>query len=74
MHILDFLILSCIFYSAFSAQNRTDVPGVAITVYNDNFGVVRDTRQMSFDAGINTIKLGYKVGVQKRVQKFCTFL
>ena len=31
-------------------------PGVSITIYNDNFGVVRDVRQLSFDAGVNTMK------------------
>ncbi|MBN2456968.1 MAG: DUF4139 domain-containing protein [Sedimentisphaerales bacterium] len=30
--------------------------GVALTVYNDDFGVVRQNRWMSFDRGINTVK------------------
>lgn len=29
---------------------------VALTVYNDNFAVVRESRQMSFEQGINTVK------------------
>ncbi len=30
--------------------------GISVTIYNDNFGVVRETRQLSFDAGVNTIR------------------
>ncbi|MBN2842493.1 MAG: DUF4139 domain-containing protein [Sedimentisphaerales bacterium] len=30
--------------------------GVSVTIYNDNFGVVRETRELSFDAGVNTIR------------------
>ena len=30
--------------------------GVGLTIYNDNFGVVRETRRMSFKEGINTVK------------------
>ncbi len=31
-------------------------PGVAITVYNDNFAVVKERRQMDFEQGVNTLK------------------
>ncbi len=30
--------------------------GTALTIYNNNFAVVRDTRQMAFEKGINKIK------------------
>ncbi|KPJ66771.1 MAG: hypothetical protein AMJ43_07120, partial [Coxiella sp. DG_40] len=30
--------------------------GVALTIYNDNFAVVRESRQMSFEKGVNTKK------------------
>jgi hypothetical protein len=29
---------------------------VALTIYNDNFGVVRESREMFFEKGINTVK------------------
>jgi hypothetical protein len=53
---VSFLILSCIVGSVFAVQSPKDAPGLAITVYNGNFGVVRDTRHISFNQGINTIK------------------
>lgn len=31
-------------------------PGVGLTIYNDNFAVVKERREMKFDAGINTVK------------------
>ena len=30
--------------------------GVSLTIYNDNFAVVREARQMQFDKGINTVR------------------
>ncbi len=41
------LLLGCV--SVLSA-------GVSITVYNDNFAVVRDTRDMEFDKGLNKLE------------------
>ncbi len=38
------------------AGSASNSEGVALTVYNDNFAVVRESRQMSFDKGINTVK------------------
>jgi hypothetical protein len=31
-------------------------PGVGLTIYNDNFGVVRENRMMNFEKGQNTVK------------------
>ncbi len=55
------MIISGIFYvsvcSLVSAQNaQLPQPGVALTIYNENFAVVRDSRQMDFDKGINKLK------------------
>ena len=33
-----------------------DPTGVAITIYNDNFAVVKDRRMMDFQKGVNTVK------------------
>ena len=47
------LITAC---SAGLAAGAKSDEGVALTVYNDNFAVVRESRKMSFDKGINTVK------------------
>ncbi|MHC4157577.1 MAG: DUF4139 domain-containing protein [Planctomycetota bacterium] len=39
----------------FAKQQRQE-EGVALTIYNDNFAVVRESRQMSFEHGLNTVK------------------
>ena len=31
-------------------------PGVGLTIYNDNFAVVRESRNMAFEKGVNTVK------------------
>ncbi|MBE3087510.1 MAG: hypothetical protein IMZ71_00025, partial [Chloroflexi bacterium] len=31
-------------------------PGVGLTIYNDNFAVVRESRNMKFEKGRNTVK------------------
>jgi hypothetical protein len=31
-------------------------PGVGLTIYNNNFAVVKERREMQFDAGVNTVK------------------
>jgi len=33
-----------------------DQPGVALTIYNQNFGVVREMREMSFEQGVNEVR------------------
>jgi hypothetical protein len=48
--ILVFVLLSA---WAFAAN---DEEGVGLTIYNDNFAVVRQARLMGFEAGMNTVK------------------
>ncbi len=38
--------------SCFAAES----PGVGLTIYNDNFAVVREARKMKFDKGQNTVR------------------
>ncbi|MDD5328021.1 MAG: DUF4139 domain-containing protein [Phycisphaerae bacterium] len=40
----------------FAGPKETGEQGVALTVYNDNFAVVRESRLMSFEKGLNTVK------------------
>jgi hypothetical protein len=53
-----FLVIICVVVcsAGFAAPQKKLEPGVALTVYNDNFGVVRESRQMSFEKGLNTVK------------------
>ncbi len=50
--VLSVIVLAGIAPWSFAASE----PGVGLTIYNDNFGVVREARQMSFEEGINTVK------------------
>ena len=54
---LSLSLFLAIFYivTAFAADLYS-APGVSVTIYNDNFGVVREIRQLDFDLGINTMK------------------
>jgi hypothetical protein len=49
-------ILVVIVITANSCGAKMPAPGVAITIYNDNFAVVKERRQMDFDKGVNTVK------------------
>jgi hypothetical protein len=40
----------------FAGPKKTGEQGVALTIYNDNFAVVRESRQMLFEKGLNTMK------------------
>jgi len=42
--------------AGFAGPAKLPEQGVALTVYNDNFAVVRESRQMSFEQGVNTKK------------------
>jgi hypothetical protein len=42
--------------TAFARPQKEPQQGVGLTVYNDNFAVVRESRQMSFEKGLNTVK------------------
>lgn len=46
-------MLSILALSGFCTVLNADV---SVTVYNDNFAVVRDTRPIKFDAGVNVLK------------------
>ncbi len=52
------LITICLLASSsvFAGSAKKTDEGVALTIYNDNFAVVRESRQMEFEAGINTVK------------------
>jgi hypothetical protein len=52
--ILVILSLSNFLFAA--DQQKPDSNSVAVTVYNNNFGVVKEQRLMPFDKGLNTIK------------------
>jgi hypothetical protein len=54
--LFNLVIIASVTCSAFAADNCMADQGIALTVYNGNFAVVRDTRQMLFSAGTNTIK------------------
>jgi hypothetical protein len=49
------LVLAC-FLASMGACSAKNEEGVGLTIYNDNFAVVRQARQMGFEAGINTVK------------------
>jgi len=40
----------------FAGPQKGGEQGTALTIYNDNFAVVRESRQMSFEKGLNTAK------------------
>ena len=40
----------------FAAKETPEGNSVAVTVYNNNFGVIKEQRMMDFDKGLNTIK------------------
>ncbi len=53
-----FILLSCVFvvFSVSAEPVAVSGPGVAVTIYTDNFAVVRESRQMDFEQGVNTIR------------------
>jgi len=42
--------------TGFAGPQKSGEQGTALTIYNDNFAVVRESRQMSFEKGLNTAK------------------
>jgi len=42
--------------AGFAGPTKLPEQGVALTIYTDNFAVVRESRQMSFEQGVNTVK------------------
>ena len=50
-------ILSTVCFGAGSGEPAVvNKPGVGLTIYNDNFAVVREARNMKFDKGQNTVR------------------
>jgi len=49
-------IVFCAMVCPISWAAKKPEAGVALTIYTDNFGVVREARQMSFEKGVNTVK------------------
>ncbi len=47
-------VLAC--STAFAAPAKSPEQGVALTIYSENFAVVRDSRQIVFEKGVNTLK------------------
>ncbi len=52
---ISLMLTVCYAVLSFSSSLYS-APGVSVTVYNDNFGVVREVRQLDFVSGINTMK------------------
>ncbi|MBN1795561.1 MAG: DUF4139 domain-containing protein [Sedimentisphaerales bacterium] len=50
------LMVSVLVFSFGCSAEQKQAEGVGLTIYNDNFGVVRQARQMNFDKGVNTMK------------------
>ena len=53
-----FSVIVCIAVCSvgFAGPQKGGEQGVALTIYGDNFAVVRESRQMSFEKGLNTVK------------------
>ena len=50
--------------AVFGARAKVAEAGVGLTVYNDNFAVVKERRRMDFKKGVNTVKF---VGVASAI-------
>ncbi|MHC5060499.1 MAG: DUF4139 domain-containing protein, partial [Planctomycetota bacterium] len=50
------IILGCICICSAAIGAKLPEPGVGLTIYNNNFAVVKERRKMDFDAGVNTVK------------------
>ena len=52
-----FLAVACIACSAgFAGRQKPSEQGVTLTIYNNNFAVVRQSRQIAFEKGLNTVR------------------
>ena len=54
--IITIVILLCSCLCCCGVSEVKQSPGTALTIYNDNFAVIRNVRNMDFQKGINTIK------------------
>ena len=50
------VIGTCCFGAGASEPAVVNKPGVGLTIYNDNFAVVREARKMNFEKGQNTVR------------------
>jgi len=50
------VICALLYSTSFADPPKSPEQGVGLTIYNDNFAVVRESRQMSFEKGINMVK------------------
>ena len=50
------ILLATVITTGLLAEKTPPSPGVGLTIYNDNFGVIRERRQMDFTEGLNTVK------------------
>jgi len=50
------LLCVVVFPAVCKAAPNLPEPGVGLTIYNNNFAVVKERREMDFDAGVNTVK------------------
>ena len=53
---LRVIFLGCICTCSTALGVKLPEPGVGLTIYNNNFAVVKERREMDFDAGVNTVK------------------
>ncbi|UCE98924.1 MAG: DUF4139 domain-containing protein [Planctomycetota bacterium] len=53
---ITFFVLVCTVLCSVGFAKQHQQEGVALTIYNDNFAVVRESRQMSFEQGLNEVK------------------
>jgi len=54
--IITIVILLCSGLCCCAVSQVKQSPGTALTIYNDNFAVIRNIRNMDFKKGVNTIK------------------
>jgi len=54
--IITIVILLCSCLCCCGVSQVKQSPGTALTIYNDNFAVIRNIRNMDFKKGVNTIK------------------
>jgi hypothetical protein len=56
LHITFATIMLCLTGSTNSYAAKLPEPGVGLTIYNEDFGVVKERRKIAFNQGINTLK------------------
>ncbi len=49
-------IMFCFLVSSAACMAKLPEPGVGLTIYNEDFGVVKERRQIDFEQGVNTLK------------------